>query len=203
MRSLKLTSHLASRHSTPWQEVEAWGQLKAGDKKALSSIYTKYFDSLYDYGTRITRDAGLAEDCIQDLFIELWNKRETLSDVQNIKFYLYKSLRRKIVYQISLKARHPETDDLASFEMELADKTHYLNQQINRDIRQKLGQLIETLTPQQKESIFLIYFDQLSYEEAASVMCLKIKTVYNLVHLAISKLREHKGMLSFHQFVLM
>jgi RNA polymerase sigma factor (sigma-70 family) len=178
------------------QEIEIWGNLKAGDKKALSYIYTKYFDSLYNYGTRIAGNAELAEDCIQDLFIEFWNKREALNDVRNIKYYLYKSLRRKIVYKLSQEARQTEKDELSSFEIELTDKTHFLNQQINIEIRKRLTQLVESLTPKQKEVIFLIYYDELSYEEAASIMGLKIKTIYNLTHLAISKLRDQKNTLS-------
>lgn len=181
------------------QEIAIWNNLKAGDKKSLSFLYTKYFDSLYNYGTRITTDLGLTEDCIQDLFIELWRKRNDLSEVKNIKYYLYKSLRRKIIYTLSIKARHPE-NELLQFEMQLSDKTHFLNQQINQDIHAQLARLIAQLSPKQKEAIFLIYYDELSYEEVASIMGLKIKTVYNLVHLAVSKLREQKNTLAFHSF---
>ncbi len=182
------------------QEIEIWSNLKAGDKKALSYIYTKYFNSLYNYGTRIARNAELAEDCIQELFIEFWNKREALSNVRNIKYYLYKSLRRKILYKLFLEARQMEKGDLPSFEIELSDKTHFLNQQINIEIRNRLTQLVEALTPKQKEAIFLIYYDELSYEEAASIMGLKIKTIYNLIHLAITKLRDQKNTLSLFSF---
>ena len=53
--------------------------------------------------------------------------------------------------------------------------------------------MIGTLTLKQKEAIFLIYFDELSYQEAAAVMSLKIKTVYNLVHQAIARLKGQKN----------
>ena len=82
--------------------------------------------------------------------------------------------------------------DLSSFELELSHKTHYLNEQINADTRKKLVELIKTLTPKQREAIFLIFYEELSYEATSLVMELKIKTVYNLVHMAIAKLRERK-----------
>ena len=177
-----------------------WTNLRTGDKKALSYFYTKYFNNLYNYGSKISRDAGLIEDCIQDLFVEFWNKRNGLNDVTNVKYYLYKSLRRKIIYKRSLLSRLPlnETD---SFEIELSHKSHYLNHQINSDIREEITQLVNTLTAKQKEAIFLIYYEELSYEEAAVIMELKIKTVYNLIHLAISKLRENKSRLSSSAFI--
>ena len=60
-------------------DAEIWRALRAGEKKALSFFYTKYFNSLYNYGSKISCDAGMVEDCIQDLFAEFWNKREDLA----------------------------------------------------------------------------------------------------------------------------
>lgn len=177
-------------------EAEAWCMMKAGDKRALIFFYTRYFNSLYNYGTRITKDSALAEDCIQDLFTEFWSRHETLSEVTNIKYYLFKSLRRKIVYKLNRDSRFTSRIELQSFEIELSHKTHYLSNQINSEIRKKVTELVQTLTPKQREAIFLIYFEEMSYEDAALVMDLKIKTIYNLVHLAISKMRESKSQLS-------
>ena len=174
-------------------ETAVWRDLKSGDKKALAHLYTKYFDKLYNYGSRISRDPVIVEDAIQDLFITLWNLRGGLNrDVKSIKQYLYTCLRRNIL--LKLKNRHltVEITELVSFDLELSHKSHYLNTQINAELRQKLTEMVHTLTPKQKEAIFLIYFDELSYEEVAKIMSLKIKTVYNLVHQAIARLKERK-----------
>jgi len=180
-------------------DAEIWSSLRTGEKKALSYFYTKYFNNLYNYGSKISRDAGMVEDCIQDLFVEFWNKREGLSDVTNVKYYLYKSLRRKIIYKRSLLSRLP-LNEIDSFDIQLSHKSHYLNQQINSDMREEIKNLVNTLSVKQKEAIFLVYYEELSYEDAALIMELKIKTVYNLVHLAISKLRQNKGKLSSGTF---
>jgi RNA polymerase sigma factor (sigma-70 family) len=177
-------------------EVEAWLAMKSGDKGALSFFYTRYFNTLYNYGSRIAKDNALTEDCIQDLFTELWCKHEGLSDVRNIKYYLFKCLRHKILYKLSLESRLHVKGEPGSFQIELSHKTHYLSDQINTDTRKKITELIKILTPKQREAIFLIYYEELSYEEVALIMDLKIKTIYNLIHLAISKLRENKSVLS-------
>lgn len=177
-------------------EVEAWLAMKSGDKRALSFFYTRYFDSLYNYGSRIAKDNALTEDCIQDLFTELWTKHAGLSEVRNVKYYLFKSLRHKILYKLSLEARLHGVRDSSSFQIELSHKTHYLNDQINADRRQQIADLINLLTPKQREALFLIYYEELTYEQVALIMDLKIKTIYNLIHLAISKLRENKSVLS-------
>lgn len=171
-----------------------WKDLLKGNKNALASIYTDHFDKLYNYGSRISKDVVIVEDSIQDLFIELWNRREGLNpDVQNIKQYLYICLRRKILLRLQKQYNNISLDDANSFQLALSHKSHYLNQQMNFELRQKLMAMIETLTSKQREAIFLIYFDELSYTEVAAIMDLKIKTIYNLVHQAVSKLKENKS----------
>lgn len=175
-------------------EGAVWRNLLNGDKKALSHIYTKYFDRLYNYGSRISKDPVVVEDSIQDLFITLWNLRAGLSpDVKNIKQYLYTCLRRNILLKLGKRHATVDISELSGFDLALSHKSHYLNNQINAELRQKLTEMIGTLTPKQKEAIFLIYFDELTYEETALIMSLKIKTVYNLVHQAIARLKERKN----------
>lgn len=174
-----------------------WHDLKNGDKKALSHIYSSYFTKLYNYGSKITSDKKLIEDSIQDIFIELWIKRESLSDVQNIKYYLFKAIRRRVIVKMNLERKQVDIYDLDSFAIELSHKSHFLNDQLSADIRGKLRQLIEHLTAKQRESIYLIYFDEMTYDQAASIMEVKVKTVYNLVSQAMARLKENKSDLAF------
>lgn len=175
--------------------------MRSGDRKALANIYTEYFNKLYNYGSRITVDLRMVEDCIQDLFIELWNKREKLNEVSNVKYYLFKSLRRKIILRLSKAKSIGHTVEISSFEMKLSHKSHYINHQEAKELRKRLATLLESLTPKQKEAIFLIYYDELSYKEVASIMAIRVRTVYNLVHQALLKLRESKTGLSNFSFL--
>lgn len=188
------TAH-SSPNVTSEQEARIWINLKAGDKNALSYFYTKYLKSLYNYGLKFSRDTGLVEDCIQDLFITLWNSHPRLGDVTNVKSYLYKSLRTNLVHKLTALSKAP-TEDIDSFNFVLSHKAHYITQKINSDISDKVKEYVNTLSAKQKEAIFLIYFEELSYDDAAAIMGLKIKTVYNLVHTAIVKLRQNRTKLS-------
>lgn len=176
-----------------------WSRLKSGDENALSSIYTAYFEKLYNYGIRLVRDQSQVKDCIQDLFIAIWNGRERLGDVHFIKLYLFACLRRKL---LRLKPEQSRRCDLDAFPLELSHKSHYLNQQIDQDVRQRLTQVVNRLTTQQREAIFLIYYEELSYKDVADQMGLKIRTVYNLIHAALLRLREHKSDIALFSFFL-
>lgn len=179
-----------------------WARLQQGDRSALNVIYTEYLELLYNYARRITPDKSLVEDCLHDLFVEVWNKREILGDVLNIKLYLIKAIRHKIINQLVSKKRMIDRDDLSHFEMEMADKSHFLKQEMDAELSVRLKGMVDSLTPKQKEAVYLIYFQELSYDEASIIMGLKIKTVYNLVNLAIGKLREKKDFLTHLRFLL-
>src|SRR5690606_31577754 len=95
------------KHGTAVAEIEriVWTSFRNGNRKALDYIFEKYVRLMFAYGGKISRDQGLVEDCIQDLFIELWNKRQIIADTSNIKYYLFKALRRKIVRRLSKDQR--------------------------------------------------------------------------------------------------
>src|SRR5690606_16061393 len=80
-----------------------WCAFKKGDKKAFSTIYKAHIHDLLNYGYKVTSDRKLIEDSIQDLFLELWQNRERLSETTSIRFYLFKALRYKIVRNTDVK----------------------------------------------------------------------------------------------------
>ena len=90
-----------------------WQKLKTGDKWALEQIYAAHAAVLLKYGRRFSADGQLVEDCVQDLFIELWKNREGLGDTDSIRKYLLVSLRRKVIRALShskYSAKEPDED---------------------------------------------------------------------------------------------
>ncbi|WP_431209650.1 RNA polymerase sigma factor [Puia sp. P3] len=78
-----------------------WSSLKRGDKKALENLYRAHVQSMISYGQKITSDVELIKDSIQDLFIELCKSRQTLADIVQPKFYLFRALRNKLSKSLS------------------------------------------------------------------------------------------------------
>lgn len=78
-------------------DADLFKRFKKGDEKAFEVLYRKYFQALNYYGFRISKDQELIENAIQDLFIDLWRRRVFLSEVENVKFYLIKSLRNQLI----------------------------------------------------------------------------------------------------------
>lgn len=179
-------------------DLQTWQLFKAGDKRALSHIYHTYYNDLFDYGCKINPDERLVEDCIQDFFLYLWQKRENLGEVNHIRYYLVRSFRRRLLQYLrkqrnSLK-QNAQLGDLQpnmefSFETKLVEQEHISER--NRTLLRMLNQL----TPKQKEVVYLKYFEDLSYKEIAELMDLNYQTVVNHFYEAFKKIRKNKHMI--------
>jgi RNA polymerase sigma factor (sigma-70 family) len=181
---------------TSQQEIDSvvWTAFKSGDRRAFDYIFQKYVKLLYAYGGKITRDQNLVEDCIQDLFVELWQKREVLSEVVSVKFYLLKSLRRRVIRRLSSeKGIITREDDLlernSEFDFPLEFKL--IEEQKALEQHGRLLKALSLLTRRQREAIHLKFYEKISYEELAEIMNLGVKSAYNIIGKAIDSLRKH------------
>ena len=77
-------------------DIELWNEFREGSHEAFQRLYQLYARDLLSYGNKVTGNTQLIEDSIHDLFIELWQSRNNLSQTDSIKFYLFRSLRNKI-----------------------------------------------------------------------------------------------------------
>lgn len=180
-------------HPLP-DERQVWKDFKSGNKQAFSQIYDTYVNVLYNYGRKIINDKDIVEDCIQDLFFELWDSKEKLSDTDSIKYYLLKALRIKIFKELNKQSKFLDKNGLSdtydfnivsSYEVELIDE------QLSIEQKEKISNVLTKLSKRQKEAIFLRYFDDLNYEEIASIMSINPQSVHNLIHRTITILREN------------
>src|ERR687885_1810367 len=80
----------------PIDEGLLWKQFQQGEEQAFATIMGRHFRPLYSYGTKLTHDKELVRDCIQDVFLEIWRRRETLPVLDSPRFYLLRSLQRRI-----------------------------------------------------------------------------------------------------------
>jgi RNA polymerase sigma factor (sigma-70 family) len=174
-------------------ENNYWCNIIKGDKEAFLIIYHKYYRTLFRYGFSLSGDRELTKDCIQQLFLDIWNTRSTLNkDVENIQSYLFTWLRRKLsrkqsrlskekTYQHSVEGN--QTKEFCYEELLIAF-------QDAEETKEQLKRALSTLTKVQLEIIRLKFFDNLSYTEISAKTLLAKRSVYNIIHLAISRLRE-------------
>ncbi len=95
---------------TAASDLILWRQFQAGDGSALETLMTIYFRVLFNYGTKFSRNHEFVKDCIQDLFLHIWQSRQKLNPEVNVKAYLLASLRRQIYRGLKRKNNLPLTD---------------------------------------------------------------------------------------------
>jgi RNA polymerase sigma factor (sigma-70 family) len=178
-------------------DEQLWLSLKAGEPKAFAALYSRYFQVLFSYGRRIS-DQGedVVSDAIQDLFIVLWRTRSGLGEAENVRFYLFRSLRRKI-HRIVKKDLQQDarlddlTDDLIPVEASV--EIHFTN---NEDLliqSEKLASWLSLLPPRQNEALILHYFHDMTYPQIATILDIKEQTARNLVQKALTMIRSKVG----------
>ena len=170
-----------------------WKRLKSGDKKALETIYLQEVQFLLSYGKKISTNAPLVEDCVQDLFVELWRNREGLSNTDSIRRYLIVSLRRKIIRKISKrqKVQSEKIPEEVDFEAELSIDTKLIAQELSAEQAAQLKVAFAQLSSRQQEAIYLKYYSGMDYKDIAEVMDINYQSVRNLIFNALGKLRKY------------
>lgn len=169
-----------------------WDSFRSGNESAFIFIYETYFDSLFEFGRMFCSNENLVKDAVQDLFIDLRKSRENLSTTNNIKFYLFKSLKRRVVKdQKSWYNKLLELKDDYSFTVSFSHEQLLVDRQLNEEQIKKLNKAVQQLSTRKKEVIYFFYYECLSYEEIRQLMGLShVKSVRNLLYKALDFLKS-------------
>jgi RNA polymerase sigma factor (sigma-70 family) len=181
-----LTEHLRNTN-----EELLWSAFQQGDEAAYALIYERFVDGLYSYGQQITKDVALVQDCIQDLFVTLWNNRRNLGQAKSIKFYLSSSLKRDLLRR--LKAQQTlveEVEDDYTFGITLDIEAIKIQEETNSEQLHRLNEALQKLPPRQKEALYLRFYENLSYEEISSLMEITPGVAYNFVYRGLAILKK-------------
>jgi len=168
-----------------------WNDFIKGNEDAFRLIYNSYVRSLFKFGCNFTQDEALVKDCIHDVFIDLTKYRSGLSATNNIRLYLYKSLKRKIIHTINKNGMFGTIDpEKLPFHYSISVEDELIVNELEKHRYQQLDKAMLTLSPRQKEAIYLKFVSELSYEELSKVMKLNYQSARNLVFKGLEKLRE-------------
>lgn len=167
-------------------EMDAWVQrIRASDEEAFAKLFRSLHASLLSYTRSIVADR--ADDIVQDVFIQLWEKRASVDAQPSIRAYLFTAVRHRALNQVRDETRRsqlvremPHPSRPASPEREAAMS----------DLRRKLHAWIADLPPRQREALELSRFSGLTYREIAAVMDISPRTVETHIRRAVDDIRS-------------
>ncbi len=170
-------------------DAALWRAFKKGDRKAYEQIFDEYFPAMRQYGRSLQPDKEVLNDCIQDVFLKIWQSKENLSDVISIKAYLFRALKMRLI-----TVQEKELQKTAVFEkepVELSYESFLVAWQDDEEAKQKLARVVQKLTKRQQEAIHLRFYEQMEYEQIGQVMQVSYQGVRNLIYHALRFLREN------------
>lgn len=169
-----------------------WNEIKEGRTEAFNLLYDYYIDMLYSFGTGFSSDKELIKDSIHDLFLELNKYRKTISETDNIKNYLFKSLKRKILSNQRKKLRltyREEVQDYTLFRTESKEDS-IIQEEDSDQVLAVLNRAINKLPYRQREALVLKYKAELSYGEISEIMEISVESVRTLIYRSLKTLKE-------------
>lgn len=178
------------------EDAALWHCYQQGDPSALGQLMAAHYVSLLHYGTRFTRDTDRIRDCMQDVFVELWNRRDNLSQLTSgqVKPYLMTMLRRLLHEEHLNQQRftlNSLTDESDQLPVALSPEEQLIGAEMALDTTHRIHLLIGKLPQRAKEAIHLRFFSNLERKDVAQIMGISEQSVSNLIQEAFRQLRQH------------
>lgn len=158
-----------------------------GDRQALSELYTRYQRSLFSYLLQLTPDYGLAEELLQDTLVAVWKSARSFEGRSSVLTWLIGIARRQA--HNTLRQRRIPVADLTELECMPADELEPEEVVLANVARDQLTQAFRQLAPVHREVLVLIFVQELSYQETATVLGIPIGTVKSRLNNARRALR--------------
>jgi RNA polymerase sigma factor (sigma-70 family) len=172
-----------------------WDKFLIGDDKAFSGIYYELIQSLFSYGNKLTQDRDMLSDSVQEIFLDLYQKRgKHFAPIHKIKPYLMIALKNSILKKLlqGRKFEDMEVDDrlIGEFHIEYSFQDQLISHETSDHTKRRLQQAISTLSPRQKEIIYLKFEEELGYQEIAVIMDISVESTRKQLYRALFSLRK-------------
>ncbi len=139
-------------------DIQIWIQLKDGSELALGKLIKKFFNTLQNYGYKFVKDEDFVKDCVQEVFIEIWSRRDKISVPDSVKAYLLSSVRRKVVRegfrQHIIKDDDEREVESNSSHVDFSPEWSIIEQESVVEIEQKVNKAINQLPKRQREVLY-------------------------------------------------
>mgnify|MGYP002783915162 FL=1 len=155
----------------------------------LKALFDKYYTPLCKTIFRIVNDKEAARDLVQEAFIKLWLKRDSLDQNNSIKSYLY---RIAINNAFNHLEKHKRIVPLADGEVVLQHLAANQTQELldADEMAEQITRALELLPPKCKTVFVLSRYEEMSYKEIAENLDISVKTVENQISKALDILRN-------------
>ena len=155
-------------------------QLKTGNQRALVDLYNRYWEKLFVVAANLLGNAEEAEECVQNVLIQIWNRRKDLQLTHTLNTYLAVAVKYQALTALARRKREIKKTRLEEVPIDLIENTSPESQLLAEELMQRIMQSINRLPPQCQ----LVF--RMSREQDKSV-----KTIAAELGLSVNTLKMH------------
>jgi RNA polymerase sigma-70 factor (ECF subfamily) len=145
-------------------EIEVLNRIAGNDQKAFALLIEQYSAIVYSHVLSYIKNAYRAEELTQDIFMNIWNRREELPNIRNFRGYLYTLTRNRTIS--ALRERIMRYDDASKDELETS--INPVAQVEYRQLSDALRRGIDRMPARRREVFLMSRFDDKTYDEIAN-----------------------------------
>lgn len=179
-----------TKNTDQTDDVLLWNQMRLGDEKSFAAIFKSNYSGLYAYGIKMIPFPDFVRDQIQDLFMNVWQTRERLGEISNLKAYLLISLRRQLLASKKKALDFDRIDTEKEPQVLVFEPNEFVDEEeISSKLKKTLLDNLNSLPVKQREIIFLRFYHKLTYQEIGEIIGSKQQSVKNLMPKIFEKLK--------------
>ncbi|WP_373014187.1 RNA polymerase sigma factor [Mucilaginibacter sp.] len=171
------------------EDSELWELFRAGNQPAYTQLVNRHYKPLFNYGRRFCQDREFLMDCIQEVFYELWNRKEKISSTPSVKWYLFKAVRLRVFRDQSKWTKNEELSDEYNFSVEFNIESKIINDLEINDLSVKVKNILNALPPRQQEIMYLRFYEGLTLNQISEIMGISNQSLRNLLQKSYKNFR--------------
>ncbi|MBF0647924.1 RNA polymerase sigma factor [Dysgonomonas sp. GY75] len=163
------------------------------DNTSYADFYKKYVNELYSYAISLGFTENNCMDSIHDIFVSIFFNGVKFHDTDNIKYYLFRSLKNKLINIRKQEQRLTfDNMDHCDFAINISAIDTIMNEEEQLQTENTVRRLMESLTNNQREAIYLRYMQNMEYNEIALLLDINVESVRKLVYRGMCELRKSR-----------
>lgn len=162
--------------------------LRRGDHAAFDALFRQWYEPVVRAANRILHESGVAEELAQDVFLELWRRRETLPDGSSVPGYLLQAVRNRALNHLrhlQVQKKSQVYVEALNEPVEAADADAHTG-----ELEAAIRDAIADLPPRTREVFLMSRERNLKYSEIAEQLGITVKAVEANMSRALRQLRE-------------
>ena len=171
------------------EDSELWDLFRDGNQPAYTQLVNRHYKQLFNYGRRFCQDREFLMDCIQEVFYELWNRKERINSTPSVKWYLFKAVRLRIFRDQPKWTKNEKLSGEYNFLVEFDIESKIINDLEINDLTSKVKNILNALPPRQQEIMYLRFYEGLSLDQISDIMGITNQSLRNLLQKSYKNFR--------------